>query len=236
MLRLQKLLNTFGYSIEKESIRRNHLKRRLMLMQHYNIDKVFDVGANIGQYALSLLNNDFNGDILSFEPLNEVYKRLVAKSEKYDNWKTYNYALGSETTRKEINVSAHSDSSSLLPMLPVHLEMRPSSKYIGKQLIEVFKLDDIFDEITNPKDHTFLKIDAQGYEFRILEGAKESLNIIKGIQLELSIVPMYEGEHTICDMIRYLNDLGFELMSIEPGATDGKTGRMFQVDGIFFKE
>ena len=40
----------------------------------------------------------------------------------------------------------------------------------------------------------YLKIDTQGYEWKVLEGATEVLNYLCGIQLEVSLLPLYEGQ------------------------------------------
>ena len=53
------------------------------LLKYYDINKVFDVGANTGQFAESLFNNGYTGKIVSFEPLKEAYDTLLQKKNKY---------------------------------------------------------------------------------------------------------------------------------------------------------
>jgi len=78
-----------------------------------------------------------------------------------------------------------------------------------------------------------LKIDTQGYERRVLDGAERSLESVVLLQLEMSLVPLYEGETLFHEMCPLLHQKGFRMVSIEPGMKDEKTGHLFQVDGIF---
>jgi len=80
-----------------------------------------------------------------------------------------------------------------------------------------------------------MKIDVQGFEKNVLDGATKSLDSIKIIQLEMSIIPLYENEMLFVDMINYLKDRGFELFSLENGYFDSTTGKLLQVDGTFEK-
>jgi len=78
-----------------------------------------------------------------------------------------------------------------------------------------------------------MKIDTQGYEKNVIDGALTSLNRIKIIQLEMSIVPLYENETLFVEMIQYLDNNGFILYSLENGFSNPTTGQLLQVDGIF---
>jgi hypothetical protein len=56
-----------------------------------------------------------------------------------------------------------------------------------------------------------------------------------GVQVEMSIVPLYEGEPLMHQMIPFIANRGFTLMSLEPGASDQRTGQLLQADGLFFR-
>ena len=89
-------------------------------------------------------------------------------------------------------------------MLPQHLQSAPASKFINTEKIQIRTLDSIFGTLCAESDKILLKIDTQGYEKKVLEGARNSLYKITGIQLEMSIVPLYEGELILEEMITYL--------------------------------
>lgn len=81
----------------------------------------------------------------------------------------------------------------------------------------------------------FLKIDTQGFEWHVLDGARETRPHIKGILVELSLVPLYEGQHQWREVIDRLEAEGFILWAFKPAFTDQISGRTFQVDGIFYR-
>ncbi|MFO0357180.1 MAG: FkbM family methyltransferase [Sphingobacteriaceae bacterium] len=212
------------------------ITRRLKIMNYYKINKVIDVGANVGNYSKELFQLGYNGQIISFEPLSSAFKKLKDNSKSNSKWSVFNCALGDFDGKHEINISENSDSSSLLPMLPDHLNSAPDSKYISKEEIEVKKLDTIFDEITNHTDNIYLKIDTQGFEKSVLNGAISSIKKIKAIQIELSIIPLYESSFNYKDLMNFLEQNGFKLVSIENGFSNPLTGELLQFDGVFIRQ
>jgi|MudIll2142460700_1097286.scaffolds.fasta_scaffold106937_2 FkbM family methyltransferase len=212
-----------------------YLERRLKIMNYCNIDTLFDIGASNGQYAIEMREIGYGNIIISFEPLKSSFKDLEKASLKDNNWIINNYALGNEDTKGVLNVAGNSDSSSILNMLPMHLESAPWSKYIGQQEIEIKKLDSVFNSFVKKEDRVMIKIDTQGYERNVIDGASASLNKIQIIQLEMSIVPLYENEMTYIEMIKYLDNKGYQLFSLEDGFSHPTSGQLLQVDGIFVK-
>ena len=72
-------------------------------------------------------------------------------------------------------------------MLDVHSGAAPQSVYVGKDSAKIITLDSVFYNYRTASERVFLKIDAQGFERPVLEGAKDCLRDIKAIQLELSL-------------------------------------------------
>jgi len=98
----------------------------------------------------------------------------------------------------------------------------------------MLRLDEIFDRHFD-QNCALLKMDVQGYEEAVLRGAHRSLSMVRGVQLELSLVPLYEGAWSFSDAVEHFQASGFELVSLEPGFYDHSTGRLLQVDGIFMR-
>lgn len=211
------------------------LKRRMALLRHFEINKILDVGANVGDYAIELRKLGFQEKIVSFEPLAATYQELK-KNAKYDNnWDTVNIALGNTDEESFINIAGNCNSSSLLDMLPDHVNSAPQSSYIGKEKIIVRKLDSVMKDYHSKGDNILLKIDTQGFEKQVLDGAEQSLSVIKGIQLEMSLLPLYSGSILYLEMIELLKNKGYKLYSLENGFSNPETGQLLQVDGIFFR-
>lgn len=225
----------FGFDIVRYEPKSHPLARRKQLLDSYNVDLVLDVGANTGQYATELREIGYRGRIVSFEPLSSAYRVLSEMSAGDMLWDTYNHALGDEEGDATINIAGNSWSSSLLDMLPAHVESEPESKYIGEEEIHIKTLDSVYPAIVKDAQQVYLKIDTQGFEEHVINGAKVSLKSIGTVQLEMSLTPLYASELLFDEMYQKLADEGYELVALEPGFTDEKTGRLMQVDGIFHR-
>ncbi len=209
---------------------------RIKILKNSNINVVFDVGASIGLYAHAIRNNGYDGKIVSFEPQKDAFNKIQYLASGDNNWLQRNYALGAENTITEMNISTNSVSSSILEDTNTLNQLCPEAGYTRKETIEIKRLDSIVDEFCKKGDNLFVKIDTQGYEMSVIEGSKNCLDLIKGFQLELSFMELYKGEKTFLDMLLYMKNLGYELVNIEDGWNDPKTGFAVEIDGIFIKK
>lgn len=227
----------FGILIRKYNPATSEELRRIKLLEHYNIDLVFDIGANKGQYAMGIMDAGYKGRIVSFEPLSSAYGIIGKESIKYSNWSLApRCAIGSKKEEIEINISANSVSSTLLNMLDSHIEGAPESRIIGKEKVHVFSLDEIGPGFTSNSKNIFLKIDVQGFEQEVLKGGEQMIAQAKGIEMEISLIPLYEGQTWLLpEVLSFMKERGFQLTSIVPAFTDHKTGKVLQCNGIFFR-
>lgn len=200
-----------------------------------NVNDCFDVGANIGQYAKYFRSTGFKGNIYSFEPQSEAFKILTKKASGDSKWKTFNFGLGSSNEKSVINISKNSVSSSILDINACLLETAPETEYVSKEEIEVKRLDSFVKEI-NFQGRFFLKMDAQGFESKILEGALGCFDNIYALQLESSCIPLYKEEKLFDEMKRFIESKGFYLSSLESGFSDPNSGRLLQAEMIFLRE
>jgi hypothetical protein len=120
-------------------------------------------------------------------------------------------------------------------MLERHREAAPGTGYVADETIDVRTLDEEFAGVSRGARHVYLKLDVQGYEGAVLDGARRALPSIDTIQLELSLVPLYEGGPLMDEMWARLRGMGYQMVSIEPGFADDRTGLLLQVDGIFHR-
>lgn len=232
---IKRALNRLGYDLKKYNLVSSHLARRMQLLKHHRVDVLFDVGANVGQYAAQMREIGYLGRMVSFEPLPEAYQALTTRAKHDATWEAVNLALGDVDTTATINVAGNSQSSSLLAMLPRHAAFAPDSAYVDEVEVTVRQLDGIYKDYYRLGEQVYLKLDVQGYEQNVLKGASLFLQHVVGVQMEMSLVALYEGERLIDEMIRYMDAEGFKLMSIEPGVCDPQSGQMLQADGVFFR-
>lgn len=234
---LKKALRKIGLEVQRFLPECSDAARMQRILHHHEVDLILDVGANVGQYGRYLREIGYTGKIISFEPLLSAYSQLIAASRKDPLWEIApRAAIGDRDGEITINISKNSVSSSILPMLALHRSSAPESEYYASETVKLCKLDTIASAYINQKSQSiYLKIDVQGLETQVLEGASRILPSVKGLQLELSLVPLYEGEPLFRDMLDKLDKLGYELYAVIPGFTDMKSGRLLQLDGIFFQ-
>lgn len=228
-----RILNAFGVDIKRyPSI---DLRRRKKLLDTFGITDIIDVGANFGQYAQEMRKIGFKGKIYSYEPLSEAFAKLSKHAKNDSNWEINNFALGEKEEQLQINVAENFFSSSFLTKKVALEKQAPQTKYVKKELVQIKPLDTVFPDIYSQEKKIFLKIDTQGFEKQVLNGAKDSLSKIIGVQLEMALNPMYETAPQFMEMYAFLTENGFELFSLENGFYNPKTGQLNEVEGIFFR-
>ncbi|MBZ5627427.1 MAG: FkbM family methyltransferase [Acidobacteriia bacterium] len=201
-----------------------------------SIDMLFDVGANVGQFAQGLRQAGYRGRIVSFEPGSDAHRGLVANAAADAGWTVApRMALGAETSEVVLNVAPYSEANSVLPIRSLHTEILPGSAYTDSEAVHCGRLDDVASEYLRSGDRALLKLDVQGFEKQVLEGAEELLRQCSGVYLELSTVPLYEGQALIDDVLGHLYTRGFRLWWIKPGFIDPSNGRLLQMDGLLFR-
>ena len=114
------------------------------------------------------------------------------------------------------------------------MEGAPRARYVSTETVPIVTLDE-----TNYAPigaNALLKIDTQGFELEVLNGAAELLKKIQGVQLEMSLTPMYEGAPSFQALHDYMSERGFELWGLDSVFSDPKTRRLYQVDATFFRK
>ena len=231
---IRKTLKIFNLQLSYyKNSRMNYLKA----IESRGINLIFDVGANTGQFALSVFEDDYQGKIISFEPTSNVYKELTRNAEKFYKWKIHERAAVGETCGKvAINVAGNSAlSSSVLKMGKLHEENAPDSKYVNIEDVKLLTIDSIFADYFMQSDKCLLKIDVQGYEEQVLNGALNSIKKIDAVKIECSIFSLYEGDKTFEHYFQFFEQNGFGLFDIEPAFSNPVTGRLLQFDALFVR-
>ena len=232
-IRLHRLSNfkciELNYFINEE--KNNH---GIKIIKYLEIDCLLDVGANIGQYASLVRSLGYEGQIFSFEPLSSAHRILKEKSIHDNFWTVYDRCgIGDHNKVEAINISGNSYSSSFLAMLDNHKKAEPNSKYLGQEEVKIHTLDSIFKNFNSGYKRIFLKIDTQGYEMNVLKGVEKNIHKIYAVQLELSILPLYDNSHLYQDFFDYFIKRGFECWNLQSGFRNPETGRLLQFDGLF---
>jgi FkbM family methyltransferase len=209
-------------------------ERLLAVLQRLHVDLVIDVGANTGQYARRLRTTGYGGRIVSFEPLGAAHAELSEHARGDLGWNVApRLAIGERNGEIELKISANSVSSSTLAMLPSHIDAAPESAPCAVESVPMMKLDDALAPYVRGDETVLLKIDVQGTEDRVIAGAERTLQRVVAIQAELALVPLYDDQVLMRDILEILRARGFDLADVHPAFIDPRSGRLLQLDGLF---
>lgn len=212
---------------------RHAFGRRARLMATLGIDLVIDVGANRGQFGLEIRRGGYAGRIVSIEPLAAPYGQLSRVASRDERWAAIRSAVGPRRGSATMHVAANNGaSSSLLPMLDLHARAAPEARYVADEQVDVATLDDLVQPHLRDAGTVFTKLDVQGYELQVLEGGSATLGSSSLVQLEMSLLPLYETAPTYREVIHFMEQNGFQLVGLEPGVA-APTGVLLQADGLF---
>jgi hypothetical protein len=79
-----------------------------------------------------------------------------------------------------------------------------------------------------------LKIDTQGYDLKVLEGAAGRLDFIEALQSEISFRRIYDGMPNFEESIEKMAQMGFELTGLFPVMRDERL-RIIEMDCVMVK-
>ncbi|MFL5964980.1 MAG: FkbM family methyltransferase [Gaiellaceae bacterium] len=217
------LLRRVGVEVIAHEPRNFPHLRRAELLSKERVDVVLDVGASDGDWARGIRSLGFRGRIISFEPLEDPPARDR-------DWEWHRVALGDESRTAVLRVTGNRQSSSLLPMAEAHLRHAPESAEVGQIEVEVARLDEL-GLVTEGR--AYLKLDVQGAELAVLRGAQDSLEFVRVVEVELSVVELYRGQALVEEVIGYLRSAGFDPIGIETSFRDRRSGDLLQANGFF---
>jgi len=198
------------------------------------INLVLDVGANVGQFGTDLRNAGYNGQIISFEPASAPFQHLAKRSQKDKLWTVFNFALGDCIEEADLNIASNSGLSSSILEPNLHSIFFPTIIFNHSERIQISTLSTFIKNHHLADRKILLKIDAQGYENLILQGAIEIFDSVISTYLELSLVELYGGEASALLILNTLSNLGHEISDIQRGI-ESKNGKLLQIDVLTIK-
>lgn len=233
--RIIRLARRAGYDIVRYNLQSHPMTRYCKLLEQHGITLVLDVGANIGQFAMELRSFGYRGRIVSCEPGSAAFAMLQRQAAGDPAWSCRRIALGAREGSAALHLSANSQSSSLLTISVLHVEAAPGSRTVGQEEVPVTTIDAVLAAERKTDDRVFVKIDTQGFEHEVLAGASSSLPFLRGMELEMSLRPLYEGQLLFDDLLPRMRDAGFVLVDIEPMFHHPGSGELLQVNATFYR-
>ena len=176
---------------------------------------IIDVGAHTGQVcALPFAQNPGNL-VYAIEPIPELADQL--RSHHLPNLQVFQMVMGLANTQVPFHINQSRETSSLLTANCVG----PWQSYAEQlQAVETIAVPmmrlDTFIAQHAIVEVDLLKIDAQGYDLQVLQGAGTAIHCVKKILVEAQLQPLYEGSATKAAIVEYLTSQGFYLAFTSP--------------------
>ena len=190
------------------------------LLARLRIDCVLDVGANVGQYHDFLRDTvRFEGTIVSFEPARRHVGQLRERARTDPDWHIEPYALGARSESLTINVMTSDRSSAALPC--------------RIETVTVKTLDSVLPALSERLGirRPYLKLDTQGFDIEVMEGARDCLPAIHALQSEAAVLDSDKGMPGYRDTIHYLGARGFDLTGLYSAKRD-RSLRLVECDCV----
>jgi FkbM family methyltransferase len=187
------------------------------LVAHSDIEGTWiDVGAHHGETTLRQAALNPGLKVYAFEPNLTAAAKLIGRAS---NYLVIPMAVAEKDGLANLHINSFDAASSLLPFNEASLQ-----NWIGGEALKVnstvpvptIRLD-TFMNLAKIEDVGYLKIDTQGADLAVVKSAGERLRDIAKITLEVDVtpVPLYEGAPTKDEIISYLKDVGFSLVTVE---------------------
>ena len=226
------VLRRAGFTLRRDCPATHDGMALVSMLRKHQVDLVLDVGANRGQFAEEILRLGYDGAVVSYEPLSAARADLLRNSATYPRWTVADaFCLGDTPGEVDVQVSHNEVASSILDVTPTMNAYDNGFRYVRKERVPLYRLDDVAPACHSP----FLKVDVQGFEEAVLRGATEILRKCVGLSLEVSFVPIYQGQMLYRDMAAWIADLGFTPHRMAASFIDVTDGRWLQADVVFFR-
>lgn len=208
LFHLSKMLTEkmFGVYLEQHPRSKHFYPELLNLRSWSSQNTIFDIGANDGRTAVPLRQLFPSTPIYAFEPVSDTYRQLVQRTKHLDNVHCFQLALGAHQGQKAIHLHE-------IAALNTFSENLASS--IGTEAVQVSTVDQIMVDL-EIDFIDFLKIDTEGHELEVLEGAQKALESLRIaiIQVEVGFDQVKAVQVSLEEVKRYLAPKGYFLYGI----------------------
>ena len=196
---------------------------------------ILDIGANRGMFSKCAYYIFPDASIYAFEPLKDCYEELCDLKGTVIKLECYNIALGDKPSEVFIHRSIYDYSSSLLEMDDLHKQAFPYTAGERLEKVQIQTLDAVLagKRIERP---LLMKIDVQGYEKFVFEGASETHKQTDYIVCEMSFRSLYKGQALFDEVYRLLIDAGFQFRGHIGEVQHPESTEVLQIDGLFVLE
>lgn len=230
-----RFLKCFGFQIK--SVQQLPQENLLGITKRYNIRTILDAGANEGQFATWSRKFFPEATIYSFEPVESTFKKLKRIAKEKHRWDVFQLALSETCEDRQIfHHLNHPSSSSLHESTPVELALFPETKEKIIETVSCVTLDHWLNKSNiTLKEDILLKLDVQGHETLVLNGAKNVLEMTSVVITEVLVSHLYRGQAKFVDIVILLSKSGFKFQGVLEHGFDA-SGDIISLDAVFVKD
>jgi FkbM family methyltransferase len=179
---------------------------------------ILDVGAHVGETALRFAEVFPNARIFSFEPDPKNFDRLIANTRNVPAIVPVKKAVAEQVGAAKLYRTRFDQAHSLLPPRNDAAEFLSVPDLLAPEeteTVETVTIDD-FCRARELSHVDVLKIDAQGAELAILQGAEDLLKrrAASLIHVEVNFIPFYEGSPLFPEIYEHLYERGYRLVAL----------------------
>jgi FkbM family methyltransferase len=205
------------------------------LLELYRVDCVLDVGANKGQYARLLRRAGYRGQIVSFEPVPDVFAALAEAAADDDLWTVHQMALGSTDGTTTMNVVPGTMSSVLVPS-EYGTGRYGQLREVSEVDVPVRRLDGLLATLPELQGRrVFLKMDTQGYDLETFAGLGDRVEQVVGLQSEVALLTIYDGMPRLPEALAAYEAAGFGVTGFYPVSREKRTWRVLEFDCVMVR-
>jgi FkbM family methyltransferase len=177
--------------------------------------RIVDVGANDGEWGSACARLFPLGRIVSFEPVPRYCAEAMRKAQQFSNWEVVNVGVGDTTGLVPIEVRGRCSSMKGVAGEAYAEWTAATPPQTGVETVRVDTLDRLLAERRfYPVD--LLKVDAEGYEREILNGARETLKQTRQVLIEVRFYELFKGGPLFEEVHEILTANGFMLNHLKP--------------------
>lgn len=192
-----------------------HRKRikKILINLNLNINTIFDVGSNNGDYSLLFHQIHPGAKIFAFEPNPYLAQAAIKNTKKFKNIKIIQNAVGNINSSADLSIDHNSSLTTSLAVANQNSTTYKIKKFLYdhkvKEItkIRIIKLDSF---IKNNNYPDFVKIDVEGFEEEVLKGLADNLKNIKLIMIEFHFDKLYK-KYSTRSIHSFLTKNNFEL-------------------------
>lgn len=193
---------------------------------------VVDIGVNHGQFLHLASRLWPDAGIVGVEPNGELADKAAALYRDDGRIRVESCAVGAQNGEIELFVTANDQNSSIHAPSEAFHDDRTDDGVVRTETVPLKRLDSLLDGVSGPM---LVKIDVQGAELEVLQGAGDRLDDVSVIIIESPFEVAYEGAAGFDEIYRFLTDRGFAYEGALGQLNSKHTGRVRQEDSIYVR-